>query len=70
MAQDNNLSDREFYEGIINVIREQTYLYILDKLEECETCEIAKEKLKKELVKIHKANIETTNKHINGKDAK
>ena len=66
MIEKNGLSDREFFESIVNVIREQTYIYILDKMETCANYKEAKEKLKKELFLIHKANIESTRKHING----
>jgi len=61
-----NLSDREFFESIVNMQREHTYTYILDLIGECDKCIDAREKIKKELIKIHKENISTMKKQING----
>jgi len=61
-----NLTDREFFENIMNMQREHTYTYILDLIGDCDKCTDAREKIKKELIKIHKENIATMKKQING----
>lgn len=66
MIENRKQTDREFFEGMLNILREQTYTYILDIAGDCNSFEEVKEKLKKELIKIHKANIENTKKQING----
>jgi hypothetical protein len=65
MTENNKQTDREFYEGMMNMLREQTYTYILDVCGDCNNFEEVKEKLKKELIKIHNSNIENTKKQIN-----
>ena len=62
----NCQSEKEFFEGIVNTVREQTYTYILDMLSNCKNCNEAKKKMIKELHNIHKKNIEYMKKQING----